>query len=167
MPAQPFYADAEYDDSANVVSFQFGNDDNRAELDETQIEHDLADLEMEYAGAGAGKSTGRRTTDLVRLYLQEIGRVRLLGRDEEVSEAQSVQRYMRLVELRNATADTDAQIKQYVQLIETHDRLVSSLGHRPSWERWAAEAEIAVIDLNCQSLSWIKLKLKAQERKIT
>lgn len=145
MPAQPFYADAEYDESSNVVSFQFSNDENRAELDETQIDHDLADLEMEYAGAG--KSTGRRTTDLVRLYLQEIGRVRLLGRDEEVSEAQSVQRYMRLVELRNTTAETDAQIKQYVQLIETHDRLASSLGHRPSWERWAAEAEIAVVDL--------------------
>jgi len=28
------------------------------------------------------------TTDLVRLYLQEIGRVQLLKRDEEVSEAQ-------------------------------------------------------------------------------
>ena len=88
-----------------------------------------------------------RTTDLVRLYLQEIGRVRLLGRDEEVSEAQKVQRYMRLVELRNEAASEDAQIDQYVRLIDAHDRLTSNLGHRPSWERWAAEAGVSVTDL--------------------
>jgi RNA polymerase nonessential primary-like sigma factor len=40
---------------------------------------------------------GRHTTDLVRLYLQEIGRVRLLERHEEVSEAQCVQSYMQLL----------------------------------------------------------------------
>jgi RNA polymerase nonessential primary-like sigma factor len=147
MPAQPFYADADHDESSNVVNLQFGNDDNRAELDETQIESDLADLELEYANSGAGKAAGRRTTDLVRLYLQEIGRVRLLGRDEEVSEAQSVQRYMRLVDFRNEAVESDPQIKQYVQLIETHDRLASNLGHRPSLERWATEAGIRVEDL--------------------
>ncbi|MEN9235882.1 MAG: sigma-70 factor domain-containing protein, partial [Gloeomargarita sp. GMQP_bins_25] len=42
--------------------------------------------------------------DLVRLYLQEIGRVELLGRDEEVAEAQRVQRYLRLLELAQAVA---------------------------------------------------------------
>ncbi|HEY9639646.1 MAG TPA: RNA polymerase sigma factor SigC [Coleofasciculaceae cyanobacterium] len=147
MSAQPFYADADHDESSNVVNLQFGNDENRAELDETQIESDLADLELEYANPGAGKAAGRRTTDLVRLYLQEIGRVRLLGRDEEVSEAQSVQRYMRLVDFRNAAVESDPQIKQYVQLIETHDRLASNLGHRPSLERWATEAGIRVEDL--------------------
>jgi RNA polymerase nonessential primary-like sigma factor len=41
---------------------------------------------------------GTRTTDLVRLYLQEIGRVRLLERHEEVAEAQCVQGYMQLLE---------------------------------------------------------------------
>jgi RNA polymerase nonessential primary-like sigma factor len=51
---------------------------------------DLLDLEIESTGAGGlQQGTSRRTTDLVRLYLQEIGRVDLLGRDEEVSEAQS------------------------------------------------------------------------------
>jgi hypothetical protein len=35
--------------------------------------------------------------DLVRLYLQEIGKVRLLDRDEEVSEAQLVQRYVQFL----------------------------------------------------------------------
>ncbi len=147
MPAQPFYADANYDESSNVVNLQFANDANRAELDESQVDHDLADLEIEYSGSGAAKAAGRRTTDLVRLYLQEIGRVRLLGRDEEVSEAQSVQRYMRLVELRNTAVETDAQMQQYVQIIETHDRLASHLGHRPSLERWATDAGIPVAEL--------------------
>ena len=147
MPAQPFYADANYDESSNVVNLQFANDANRAELDESQVDHDLADLEIEYSGSGAAKAAGRRTTDLVRLYLQEIGRVRLLGRDEEVSEAQSVQRYMRLVELRNTAIETDAQMQQYVQIIETHDRLASHLGHRPSLERWATDAGFPVAEL--------------------
>ena len=144
MPAQS-YADTEYDESSNVVSLQLNNDANRAELDEDAIDRDLADLDAEFTNSN--KAAGRRTTDLVRLYLQEIGRVRLLGRDEEVSEAQSVQRYMRLVELRNEAATTDVQIQQFVKLIETHDRLASNLGHRPSLERWAHDAEIPVADL--------------------
>ncbi|NER83177.1 MAG: RNA polymerase sigma factor, RpoD/SigA family, partial [Leptolyngbya sp. SIO1D8] len=49
---------------------------------------------LEGETVGANQTTTRRTTDLVRLYLQEIGRVQLLRRDEEVSEAQYVQRYM-------------------------------------------------------------------------
>ena len=144
MPAQS-YADTEYDESSNVVGLQLSNDANRAELDEDAIDRDLADLDAEFANPN--KAAGRRTTDLVRLYLQEIGRVRLLGRDEEVSEAQRVQRYMRLVELRNGVAETDVQIQQFVKLIETHDRLASNLGHRPSLERWANDGEIAVADL--------------------
>ena len=144
MPAQS-YADTEYDESSNVVGLQLSNDANRAELDEDAIDRDLADLDAEFANPN--KAAGRRTTDLVRLYLQEIGRVRLLGRDEEVSEAQRVQRYMRLVELRNGVAETDVQIQQFVKLIETHDRLASNLGHRPSLERWANDGEIAAADL--------------------
>ncbi len=44
------------------------------------------------------------TTDLVRLYLREIGRVDLLEKDQEVSKAQKVQRYLQLLELRNKAA---------------------------------------------------------------
>jgi RNA polymerase nonessential primary-like sigma factor len=114
---------------------------------EASIENDLLSLEMEYANA-YGKGAGRRTTDLVRLYLQEIGRVRLLGRDEEVAEAQRVQRYMALLELSSKAAEQgDAAMQPYVRLIETNDRLTSNLGHRPSLERWATEAGIAVADL--------------------
>jgi RNA polymerase nonessential primary-like sigma factor len=143
MPATPFYADPEFDESQNA--------DLGSNLD-ANLTADLGkaaeDLELDYSDVNPSSAgTGRRTTDLVRLYLQEIGRVRLLGRDEEVSEAQSVQRHMRLIELRNEAAATHADISKYVALIETHDRLASTLGHRPSRERWAKEAGIDVNDL--------------------
>jgi RNA polymerase nonessential primary-like sigma factor len=140
MPEKSFYADAEFDESPS--SLQSSDD-----VLEASIENDLLSLEMEYANA-YGKGAGRRTTDLVRLYLQEIGRVRLLGRDEEVAEAQRVQRYMALLELSSKAAEQgDAAMQPYVRLIETNDRLTSNLGHRPSLERWATEAGIAVADL--------------------
>jgi RNA polymerase nonessential primary-like sigma factor len=143
MPETPFYADSEFDESSSAVSFQFNDEPQSADLEKA-----VEDLELDYADdVTAGRSTGRRTTDLVRLYLQEIGRVRLLGRDEEVSEAQSVQRHMRLIELRNEAAAENPDIAKYVHLIEVHDRLASFLGHRPSWERWANEAGVDVADL--------------------
>jgi RNA polymerase nonessential primary-like sigma factor len=93
-------------------------------------------------------SSSRRTTDLVRLYLQEIGRVRLLQRDEEVSEAQHVQRYMQLLDMRNEAALQEGGILAiYVNLLDTRDRMTAQLGHRPSLERWAAESGIAMVDL--------------------
>jgi RNA polymerase nonessential primary-like sigma factor len=90
----------------------------------------------------------RRTTDLVRIYLQEIGRVRLLGRDEEVAEAQKVQRYMHLLDLRKqALTQSHPAIAEYARLMDVRDRLTSNLGHRPSLERWAREANIDVLTL--------------------
>jgi RNA polymerase nonessential primary-like sigma factor len=91
----------------------------------------------------------RRTTDLVRIYLQEIGRVRLLGRDEEVAEAQKVQRYMHLLELRKQalTQQDHPAIAEYARLMEVRDRLTANLGHRPSLERWAKEAGIEFVNL--------------------
>ncbi|PZD70374.1 RNA polymerase sigma factor SigA2 [Acaryochloris thomasi RCC1774] len=89
------------------------------------------------------KFQGRRgTTDLVRLYLQEIGRVPLLGRDEEVAEAQKVQRYMQLLESREQ-AEEKPEIAEYMRLTDVRDRLTARLGHRPSMERWAREADIS------------------------
>jgi RNA polymerase nonessential primary-like sigma factor len=144
MPANTFYADAEYDEPSPALSFQ----PDGAELDIEQMANDVTSLEMDYANTtNFGKGAGRRSTDLVRLYLQEIGRVRLLGRDEEVSEAQCVQRYMRILELCQKATEGDELLQLYVRLVDAHDRLASSLGHRPSLERWAAEGGIAVTDL--------------------
>jgi RNA polymerase nonessential primary-like sigma factor len=93
-------------------------------------------------------SANKRTTDLVRMYLQEIGRVELLGRDEEVDEAQKVQRHMRLQEQRDAASLAGNQaIQRYVEVVEIRDRLTSILGHRPSLERWAGDAGVTVPEL--------------------
>ena len=145
MPATPFYAQTEYNDQPPASAFgAYGTSyDTRPPVE------DLGAAEMEGSDAvDFSPGVSRHTTDLVRLYLQEIGRVRLLRRDEEVSEAQKIQRYIRLLELRTEVAmQGDELIRPYVLLIETHDRLVSQLGHRPSLERWAGEANIAVSDL--------------------
>ncbi|NEO85865.1 MAG: RNA polymerase sigma factor SigC [Spirulina sp. SIO3F2] len=58
---------------------------------------------------GINPKPSRTTTDLVRLYLTEIGRVPLLQRDEEVSEAQIIQRYVALIELRTQLAAQAAE----------------------------------------------------------
>lgn len=90
----------------------------------------------------------RRTTDLVRLYLQEIGRVPLLEKDEEVAEAQRVQSYMQLLEILEQRAETKGGIlATYSTLLKTRDRLSSQLGYRPSLERWATEAGVPIADL--------------------
>ena len=97
---------------------------------------------------GVSQTKTRRTTDLVRLYLQEIGRVRLLQRDEEVSEAQHVRRYMELIELRDSTGEQSGGVLEvYARLMQTRDRLTSHLGYRPSLERWAKESEVPLLEL--------------------
>lgn len=118
------------------------------ESDDSVITENLEDFGLESETAPMRRLAQRRTTDLVRIYLQEIGRVRLLGRDEEVAEAKSVQRYMRLIQARNkAAAKDEGTLGLYVRLIEVHDTLTSRLGHRPSLERWASEAGIAAANL--------------------
>jgi RNA polymerase nonessential primary-like sigma factor len=146
MPATPFYAQTEYDDQPPAYNLGMSNQSD--DVPQPSVE-DIAVAEIEsQESIDLVANNARRTTDLVRLYLQEIGRVRLLRRDEEVSEAQKVQRYMRLVELRSEIAmQAEELIQRYVMLIETHDRLVSLLGHRPSLERWAAEGGIDVTEL--------------------
>ena len=80
------------------------------------------------------------TTDLVRLYLQDIGRVPLLERDEELTEARKVQNYIQLLEKRQDLAENgDTILADFLRLIEVHDRLAIELGCRPAMGRWAAE----------------------------
>lgn len=144
MPVPSFYVETEYEDQAYGQGF-----DPDMVRDTDPSTDDLMGLEMDSADQlHLQRNVNRRTTDLVRLYLQEIGRVRLLGRDEEVSEAQKVQRYMRLLELRTEIAyQGNDVLERYVRLVDAHDRLTSHLGHRPSLERWAAEAGVLVADL--------------------
>jgi RNA polymerase nonessential primary-like sigma factor len=94
------------------------------------------------------KPRATRTTDLVRLYLQEIGRVSLLERDEEVTEAQRVQHHMELLALRDQAAEkAGGTLATYVRLLNTRDQLTAQLSHRPSLERWASAAGISAAEL--------------------
>jgi RNA polymerase nonessential primary-like sigma factor len=101
------------------------------------------------------------TTDLVRLYLREIGRVDLLEKDQEVSKAQKVQRYLQLLELRNKAAKKEKEIQCYVELIEIRDRLAANLGHKPSFDRWLKAGNVSAVELkqimSAGKLRWAEL----------
>jgi RNA polymerase nonessential primary-like sigma factor len=79
---------------------------------------DLSGVEVDFADHEfPEEDTVRRSTDLVRLYLQEIGRVPLLGRDEEVALAQKVQDYMKLLEVRQTLQEElgrDSTLNEWV-----------------------------------------------------
>jgi RNA polymerase nonessential primary-like sigma factor len=166
MPATSFHTDTAYDSPRSNPKLEpdLGIDDGDFSLDDLQ-DLDIAAVDSHNLAA----NTNRRSTDLVRLYLQEIGRVRLLGRDEEVSEAQKVQRYLRLrIVLANAAKQGDTVIVPYQRLIEVQERLSSELGHRPSLERWAKTAGIDLADLKPTLLEgkrrWAEIaKLKVEE----
>ena len=147
MPATSFYAEAEFDEQLRVNPLQDDVlDEDAEEAGDELIDQDAAETDDADRAAKLQKNASRRTTDLVRLYLQEIGRVRLLGRDEEVSEAQKVQRYIKLLELRNTAAEQEeGQIRSFVHLIEVRDRLAAQLGHKPSLERWAVTAGVTEV----------------------
>jgi RNA polymerase nonessential primary-like sigma factor len=71
--------------------------------------------------------TAQTSTDLVRTYLREIGRVPLLTHEQEILYGKQVQRLAALYDLR--------------------DGLTSELGHRPGLGEWAKQAEMSEADL--------------------
>ncbi|MFM2302631.1 MAG: hypothetical protein RLZZ135_34 [Cyanobacteriota bacterium] len=153
MPSESLAKSAEYDESSSEVDF------NSIDIDEESLSLSLPEL-FESVGADLD-STALPTAaksmyyskDLVRLYLQDIGKVRLLLRDEEISESKLVQRYMQLLEVRTTAAaqsqaePEDRTLSQYVAAIEIHDRLAAQLGLRPSLERWATTVGIPLAEL--------------------
>jgi RNA polymerase nonessential primary-like sigma factor len=147
MPQMPFDADTDFNDSPNLRRYMNEQSESfDAEANLTLMDDD-GETGLENVSVVPSRGN-RRTADLVRLYLQEIGRVRLLRRDEEVSEAQRVQRYMRLLELRQAaSAEEHPVLNEYSRLIEVRDYLTAQLGHRPSLERWAEAFGIASANL--------------------
>ncbi|BAG00757.1 RNA polymerase sigma factor SigC [Microcystis aeruginosa] len=119
--------------------------ENSLDLDEDFLGSDLED---DLVSSPEKSYSNGTTTDLVRLYLQDIGRVPLLKRDEEVEQAQQVQRHLSLLKLcAAAVKQGDAQVQQFVKLIEVRDQLTAQLAHRPSLERWAKTAQIRVSEL--------------------
>ncbi|MBD2600682.1 MULTISPECIES: RNA polymerase sigma factor SigC [Microcystis] len=127
--------------------------ENSIDLDEDFLGSDLED---NLVSSPQKSYSNRTTTDLVRLYLQDIGRVPLLKRDEEVEQAQRVQRHLSLLKLRaTAVKQGDTQVQQFVKLIKICDRLTAlrllsgstRSAHRPSLEIWAETAQITVSEL--------------------
>ena len=94
------------------------------------------------------RSSGRRaSSDLVRLYLQDIGRVDLLSHEEELTLARLVQRRELLLRERvRLAADTPA-LAALIELENARQRLASQLGHWPSVQQWAENRELVVSDL--------------------
>ncbi|MGB3765561.1 MAG: RNA polymerase sigma factor SigC [Phormidesmis sp.] len=136
------------DHTVDIETADSGDDDREPtvfDLSQADLEDEVADVHITGIDAEAHtKSRAVRSTDLVRLYLQEIGRVSLLERDEEVAEAQKVQHHMELLKLRDEAAEKDEGVlATYVKLLTTRDQLTAQLSHRPSLERWAKTAEVS------------------------
>lgn len=88
------------------------------------------------------------SADLVRVYLQDIGRIPLLKRDEEINLAQEIQQHLALLEIRaQASAQGNLALENLERVLTIHDALLVQSGRRPTWERWAREAEMTVADL--------------------
>ncbi len=119
-------------------------DEIASELGDGLLELELQSIEF----TETDTSNHRVTTDLVRLYLQDIGRVPLLKKEEEVAKSQQVQRYLELLKIRDHAAETeDIIMLNFVHVHRIHDQLMAYLGHRPSWEKWAKASEMSVFEL--------------------
>ncbi|UZQ55512.1 RNA polymerase sigma factor, RpoD/SigA family [Trichothermofontia sichuanensis B231] len=72
--------------------------------------------------------TSQRSTDLVRAYLREIGRVPLLTHDQEIEFGRQVQRLAKLQ--------------------KNKENLINSLGHEPTLSEWAACVDLSESELS-------------------
>lgn len=145
MLASSLYVETEGDFAPEpALGIEEDNSESSNKFADDLVELDLDNLDADKSG----RRGSRTTTDLVRLYLQEIGRVPLLERDEEVAEAQKVQRHINILEQRAKAAKNGDQIMQeFVELIDVHDRLASQLSHRPSLRRWSKAVGREIPDL--------------------
>jgi len=89
----------------------------------------------------------RSSADLVRLYLQDIGRVELLTHEEELTLARLVQRRETLLQGRRQLAAEERAIGELEALEEVRQRETSRLGHLPSQSQWASAAGLDVAAL--------------------
>ncbi|MDJ0575758.1 MAG: RNA polymerase sigma factor SigC [Xenococcaceae cyanobacterium MO_234.B1] len=146
MLASSLYVETKETNSASNYDLEDIEENNYRS---NKLTDDLVELDLDSVESETSSRRGSRTTtDLVRLYLQEIGRVPLLERDEEVSEAQKVQRHIQILEQRAEAAEKgDEILAEFVKLINVHDRLVTQLSHRPSLRRWSQAVGIEIPQL--------------------
>ena len=95
--------------------------------------------------ANSGKKRG--SSDLVRLYLQDIGRVDLLSHEEELTLARLVQRRERLLQERRKLAQQSPEVKVLEELEHSRQQLASHLGHSPSLQLWSEHQQRSSAEL--------------------
>jgi T5orf172 domain/Sigma-70 region 2 len=90
-------------------------------------------------------------------YLQDIKKIKRLGRKEEVAEAQFIQRYVQLLKLRTQAAEQvkmgksdDLTILKYMELLEICDQLKAHEGFNPNLEYCAIMAGISTAEFKCR-----------------
>jgi RNA polymerase nonessential primary-like sigma factor len=79
---------------------------------------------------------------LVRLYLQDIGRVDLLSQEEELTLARLVQRRELLLRQRQQLASGNPRLARLDHLDEQRQREASRLGHQPSQGQWSQACQL-------------------------
>jgi RNA polymerase nonessential primary-like sigma factor len=100
------------------------------------------------SGDTSERSGSRRaSSDLVRLYLQDIGRVDLLSHEEELTLARLVQRREQLQRERQRLAVDAPALAQLIELEVAQQRLASQLGHWPTLQQWAEARQLTVAEL--------------------
>jgi len=148
----------------------------------TDIDDSLdVDLEIEQEN----QPRKNHSSDLVRLYLQDIGKVPLLTKAEEVDLAQKVRRYINLLTIKQEAIDNDDQIiREFARVVDLQNQLNTKLSYRPSLKtlakfinkevseikdiieqgklRWATNAGMSILELETTQ----KLGIQAKEKMI-
>lgn len=86
---------------------------------------------------GRPRLAGRASADLVRLYLQDIGRVDVLSQEEELLLARQVQARELLLEQRREKAADLPILQAMIELEVVRQQLATRLTHQPSHAQWA------------------------------
>lgn len=87
------------------------------------------------------------SADLLRLYLQDIGRVDLLTNEEEVTLARLVQRREALLKQQRELASQQSDITELQALEELQLREANHLCHLPTKQEWAKAAGLKPAEL--------------------
>ena len=88
------------------------------------------------------------SNDLLRLYLQDIGRVDLLTSEEEVTLSRQVQQRERLLVQERDLSTRIAAIRVLLDLEELQQREANHISHWPTRQEWARAAELPLSELN-------------------
>ncbi len=88
--------------------------------------------------------------DLLRLYLQDIGRVDLLTSEEEVTLSRQVQQREKLLVQERDLSNRHAAIRILLDLEELQLREANQVSHWPTRQEWARAAELPLEELNRQ-----------------